>query len=486
MINNVLNRKSVRNVLKCWYKLGILEKSELISLNIVNRQLISNNVIGLNSGVALKDVFVKAIERLKPMKGVQARFYRAIYGQYIERKSTSDMADEFGISLSSYNICIRDAIDALVDILIDMEVKSEYSEEMPSLVDVKVVPSNDGRFNNSPFNNGAVFGRELDINNIISLLTAERDFESEGKMVLVRGWPGVGKTTIASCVANSSISESYFKDGVLWVSLDSNPDIFGSLLSWIRFLGYSSNGIKTVSDASLFLSNMLREKTILVVIDDVWHAEHIIPFLVGSKTSSVLITTRMIRVADDLSISTKYVYFLDGLEEIDALNLMAYLVPSVVLEHREKTIELLDSLERLPLAIHVSGKLLKRESRGGYDISQLISELNDISRMLNEHVPANITGLWQQTRPTVVALLKKSTDKLTDPLRKYFSMLGFSAPKPAKFDLSLMSSVWMLNDPRPIASELVDRGLLENIPGGKYQMHALLVAHAESMLIIPT
>jgi len=44
-----------------------------------------------------------------------------------------------------------------------------------------------------------------------------------------------------------------------------------------------------------------------------------------------------------------------------------------------------------------------------------------------------------------------------------------------------MKAMWMVEDPRPIARILVDRGLLEPV-GERFQMHALLVAHAQSLL----
>ncbi len=57
------------------------------------------------------------------------------------------------------------------------------------------------------------------------------------------------------------------------------------------------------------------------------------------------------------------------------------------------------------------------------------------------------------------------------------------APKPATFDLAAMKAVWQVEQPQPIVRTLVDRGLLEFVQEiGRYQMHALLVAHAKSLL----
>jgi hypothetical protein len=46
-----------------------------------------------------------------------------------------------------------------------------------------------------------------------------------------------------------------------------------------------------------------------------------------------------------------------------------------------------------------------------------------------------------------------------------------------------MQAVWEVGDARPTARTLTDRGLLEPLIGtGRFQMHALLVKHAASLL----
>jgi hypothetical protein len=85
--------------------------------------------------------------------------------------------------------------------------------------------------------------------------------------------------------------------------------------------------------------------------------------------------------------------------------------------------------------------------------------------------------------PTVTVLLQRSTDHLDELTRDCFAFLGTFAPKPATFDLTAMKAVWHVEDPKPIARTLVDRGLLEPVPTiGRFQMHALLAMHALSLL----
>jgi hypothetical protein len=93
-------------------------------------------------------------------------------------------------------------------------------------------------------------------------------------------------------------------------------------------------------------------------------------------------------------------------------------------------------------------------------------------------------GAGRATLPTVAALLKRSSDALDDETRQRFALLGLFVPKPATFDLAAMSAAWDTADPKPFARLLVDRGLIEPLTGGRFQMHALLVLHAQSLLSI--
>jgi len=48
--------------------------------------------------------------------------------------------------------------------------------------------------------------------------------------------------------------------------------------------------------------------------------------------------------------------------------------------------------------------------------------------------------------------------------------------------LGAMASVWEVGDPKPMVRKLTGHGLIEYVGEGRYQMHALLVQHANSLL----
>ena len=121
------------------------------------------------------------------------------------------------------------------------------------------------------------------------------------------------------------------------------------------------------------------------------------------------------------------------------------------------------------------------ESRLGWGVDDLLARLRDVAAVIEAKAPADRADVENQTTPTVAALLHQSSEALTAQARDCFALLGAFAPKPASFDLDAMKAVWQIENPKEILRELASRGLVEPV-GGRFQMHALLVAHARSLL----
>ncbi|HYH63559.1 MAG TPA: NB-ARC domain-containing protein [Urbifossiella sp.] len=303
-------------------------------------------------------------------------------------------------------------------------------------------------------------------------------------LTAVRGWPGVGKTSMAIWLAHDPDVRRAFPDGVLWASLGESPALLSVLASWGRRLG--AEGLlraPTVTDATAELTDALRGRRVLLVVDDVWTAEHAVPFRLATPVGgALLLTTRLPDVAEQLVPQPGGVYRLPVLDERYALDLLARLAPQVVAANPDECRGLVNALECLPLALHVAGRLLAAEAKNGWGVEDLLADLRaGADRLLGEPAPADRTDLDGQATPTVAVLLRRSTDRLAPAARDRFASLAAFAPKPATFDLGAVGAVWDVADARPTVRELVARGLLEPVGAGRYQMHALLVAHARSL-----
>lgn len=343
----------------------------------------------------------------------------------------------------------------------------------------------ESRFDLLPPRPTLVVGRSEDLRNLKGHLGVGSDSGGAGKLrvlTTIRGWPGVGKTTIASALAHDCDVQEAFTDGILWASLGPDPDLFATLSGWGRAVRSDVLRASTLNEAAAVLRGRLQSLKMLLIVDDVWDAKHLALLQIGGPDCAVLATTRLSRVAQEIAPTPESVVKLDVLSDEDALVLFGTLAPGVVHRHEESAIELLRELEGLPLAIQVAGRLLHTESEYGFSIETLLSELKAGKHVLSATAPVSALAGHDDVPATVELLLKKSTDRLDPVTRARYASLGSLAPKPTTFDIRALSAIWETEDPKPTIRNLVDRGLLESIAGTeRFQMHALLVWHARSL-----
>jgi hypothetical protein len=327
-----------------------------------------------------------------------------------------------------------------------------------------------------------MIGRDSDLAKLkqrVGIGRTDQQVQSVNVLTAMRGWPGVGKTTLAAALAHDPEVTAQFPDGVLWASLGQKPDLFGELAKWSLALGIPGlYGAKTVEDVSQLLAGVLRTKRALLIVDDIWDEAHLQPFRIGGAGCALLLTTRLPEVARAIALPDQ-VYVLGVLDSDDALLLLRTLAPAVVAANEAECRELVADLEGLPLALQVAGRLLHADVEKGFGVADLLRDLRDGAALIAAKAPADRADIANQTTPTVAALLELSTSRLDENALIHFAYLGAFAPKPATFDLAAVKSVWEVDDPKPILSVLLDRGLLEPTES-RYWMHAILVAHARS------
>jgi predicted metal-dependent hydrolase len=219
----------------------------------------------------------------------------------------------------------------------------------------------------------------------------------------------------------------------------------------------------------------------LLIVDDVWNAAAAAPFLkVRGRNSALLITTRLSRVAHELASSEKAIYKLPSLDEDAALLLLHQIVPSVVNQYPTECLQLVRELGTLPLALHIAGRMLREELKLGLSVIDLLEGLRQSSALFSE--PAPIDRVEGTLPITISGLLRRSTDLLDKKTRERFAFLGALAPKPDTFDLDTLKALWQEKNPQDTIRILVNHGLLEPVGSGRFQMNALLVGYARSLL----
>lgn len=324
-------------------------------------------------------------------------------------------------------------------------------------------------------------GREDALQDVRRLLITNRRGASRENITVIRGWPGVGKTSLVSAIGHDAEIARTFTDGVLWISLEQKPHVITEMARWGRALG-SEEMLKapTVKDATAQLAALLSKRRMLLIVDDVWETGHAAAFTdAAGEQCSVMVTTRLPKVAAALT-DRERTYNLPVLTEEFGVMLLRILVPEVVSQNELDCLELVRDLEGLPLALHVAAGLLRSEADLGWGVAGLIEKIRKGTELINKQAPKDRIEKDGDI-PSVRALLQRSTDVLDEQTRDCFICLGAFPPKPATFDLHALRAIWQIDDPKPTVRQLVGHGLLEPVGDGRFQMHRILVDHARSL-----
>lgn len=411
---------------------------------------------------------------IDPINETAHRYLMKLYSQ----------TDQRAAALRQYQLCVE-TLEKEMGIPPQQETTRLY-EALKSNHNISLRDAGPRIYGSIPPMPELVIGREDDLQELKDRLGLHETAEPSGDAPLItvlQGWPGLGKTTLSVTLAYDPAVAARYPDGILWTSLGQFPNVLAELVGWGQALGDSEiSRARTVEEVAGRLRARLLGRHFLLIVDDVWQPEHAAPFRVAGPGCAMLFTTRMNDVARALAPAAAGVFRLPILSDTRSLELLEVLAPEVVRQNPAEALELVQDLEGLPLAIQVAGRLLNTEMRMGWGVKELLQELREGRNLLDAAAPPDLMSIADQTTPTVAALLKYSTDTLDEDVRERFAYLGVFAPKPARFELEALKAVWEVDDPRPTIRTLTNRGLLEPIGSGWFQVHALLVMHARSMI----
>lgn len=335
-----------------------------------------------------------------------------------------------------------------------------------------------------PSDRTSLFGRESDLIKILDYFTKKSSLQNTNKTrrLIIYGWPGVGKTTLCKEISRSPSFRSLYPHGVFWCSLGPEPDVRSKLDALANAINiHQTENLDNATVANL-IAGAIQDKSILIIIDDVYTSAHAEMLLLGGRKCGTIITTRFPMVLDQLSTSPGDEYRLGILDPDAALALLRELAPEAVSENEPLCKEVIETIERLPLSLQVLGRMVRAEMRKGKNAEDVLKKvLHSQSVILEQSPPSDIQAQLGDRAPSVMSLLNLSTDLLDEADKRYFMSLQPFAPKPAIILGKDLATFWEI-DPDPILSRLVDRGLIEYVGEGRYQIHSLLVAHANALI----
>eukprot|EP00752_Nemacystus_decipiens_P012223 g10837.t1 len=295
----------------------------------------------------------------------------------------------------------------------------------------------------------------------------------------VVGMGGGGKSVLASAVVRKSSVREHFRGGIFWVRVGrgAKNSLFPLLLGLAREIGAAPtdapHGVPHVLDSlekiQQHLTAVASTSTSprLVVLDDVWEREVVDALLpLGLK---VLVTTRDRSV---LGVSAECVEVGDMTEE-DALELLLKTSRTVgqpgdaIRTHMTKVVTLCG---RLPLVLAIAGSMPVVQGRGliAGAWGKLIEELENVATKMDAS---------DQDSNSLNVVLETSFSALTFKKKEAFKRTAVLAPG-AVASTEMLLNLWEIEDAggtREEAESLVSKCLLQDVGGGRYRVHDLVL-----------
>ncbi|NEP64924.1 MAG: hypothetical protein F6K02_05570 [Moorea sp. SIO3A5] len=297
----------------------------------------------------------------------------------------------------------------------------------------------------------------------------------------IYGLGGIGKSTLAAALAHDEEVQSHFTDGIFWATLGQQPDILSFLSTWIQALGDYDFKPINIDSASLQLRTLLSDKKALLVVDDVWHPDHVEPFRVAGGGCRVLVTTR------EAPVNGAIRYDLDVMTLNQSLELLTGCFNNELTNQELDYAKILaKTVGYLPLAL----ELAAAQVRDGFSWQDLLDELQSeiadleaLDRLEAEEEPSDA----KRKNHSLVASFNLSLKRLSAERLKKFAWLGV-LPEDVTITETMATTLWNCNSfkAKKTLRYLRQKALLlpgvSSTPETNYRLHDLLHDLARNLL----
>ncbi|XP_068337188.1 putative disease resistance RPP13-like protein 1 [Pyrus communis] len=231
-------------------------------------------------------------------------------------------------------------------------------------------------------NEKLVVGRDDDKREIIELLS--RKYEHAGTVnfgvVAIVGMPGVGKTTLAQLVFNHKDDAMKEFEPKVWVSVSDDFDVVRVTRAILESITSRPVEVEEFSKMQHDLSEQLRGKKFLIVLDDIWNKGDYdlydlwtrlqSPFGIGAGGSKILVTTRDVNVAKFMGAAG--VHNLECMRDDDCLEIFerhafGELNDGKLVNYELIRRKIVEKCRGLPLAARTLGGLLRCKEKDEWE-----------------------------------------------------------------------------------------------------------------------
>ncbi len=314
--------------------------------------------------------------------------------------------------------------------------------------------------------------------------------------------PGVGKTALAAVLIRNKDILERFPDGVLWAHLGPGPDVRRQLRKWAKALGLSNDEIADcdgLADLRDAVAQVIGERRIMLVVDDVWTTEAGQYFMLGGPTCARMITTRYRKIARELMPTIDAVQEVRKLDADDGFQLLAELAPHAAQLAPDLLHQLVERVDGLPIALVLIGKLLKNNGDNEQALHSAMQSLTNIDQIfrekkLQEYREDYNFSLGEVVEASYSALGTAGTLSSSglpgDQLRAALEALAILRPDPAWFTTTL--ALLVSEAPAQALTDLADAGLIEAVhyssedektgSNVRYTMHRVIAEYIRTKL----
>lgn len=279
--------------------------------------------------------------------------------------------------------------------------------------------------------------------------------------IALEGMGGVGKSLLALSLCDEARVREAFPDGIVWLTVGRRSGI--SLAHGMERIATLLNH-KFRAYTEFAYRSLLRQKAVLIVLDDIWSVDDAEPFLPPAGRSRLLYTSRTRDVAGSLGADNYEVGLLDSVQARRFL---------LRWSRRESEppeelfiVDILEECSGLVLALAMVGSALR-----GQDDKEWAFVASQLRKGRLKEVGTRPGGYEHQTLHASIAI---SVDSLDPAARQRYLQLavlrkGMVAPEP------ILQDLWG-GDPDEVhrlARHLVDRSLAGRTREGSLGLHDL-------------
>lgn len=286
----------------------------------------------------------------------------------------------------------------------------------------------------------------------------------------LQGMAGVGKTALAAQMAYRL--RPHFPDGVLWANLHRS-DPLTVLSAFAHAYGEDVDIYEDLDCRSQIVRQLLADKRVLIVFDDVWHGQDLTPLLPPSTgETAVLITTRRHDLFATAGMHRLDVRAFDMAGQV-ALRLFShFLDEQTVTSHEQIFWQIAELLGHLPLAVAIAASRLAYEP--DWSPHEFLERLQHTKQQLCELVFED---------QSVQISFAASFGMLSEPLQRFFALVGVFGGRdftPEAAAAVTQTSLQQAEDSLRKLYALSLCQLASSAPGQtRYRLHPLLSLYAE-------